>query len=65
MEVRSAPLPSARAAVQDLWEVQNGFLMTSRLRADGILLPVKKGADVLVPLAQRSSAPKLTADPHA
>lgn len=44
-------MPRAVAAVEALREVQDGFVMNSRIRPDGILLPDAQGTDVVIPLA--------------
>lgn len=50
-DVQLVLLPRARAAVQALRNVQDGFFMPSRLRDGGVMLPDKNDVDVLVPLA--------------
>ncbi|MDT0209009.1 hypothetical protein [Curtobacterium sp. BRD11] len=50
-DVQQVLMPRAVAAVDALREVQNGFVMNSRMHPDGILLPDAQGVDVVVPLA--------------
>ncbi len=50
-DVQQVLMPRAAAAVDALREVQNGFVMNSRIRPDGILLPDAQGVDVVVPIA--------------
>ncbi|MCS5524711.1 hypothetical protein NY551_18410 [Curtobacterium flaccumfaciens pv. oortii] len=50
-DVQQVLIPRAVAAVEALREVQDGFVMNSRIRPGGLLLPDAQGNDVVIPLA--------------
>lgn len=50
-DVQQVLIPRVVAAVEALREVQDGFVMNSRIRPGGILLPDAQGNDVVIPLA--------------